>query len=172
MEEKYLPTKTATNTKPIASTSSLYRNRTQRPVHRTHTRRCHMTTSSNQHVPTSDQHINPDNNRLVSNRDRHVLKDTANKLPHHLHTNYAAAHPVHQILPIMHSGLTTNTLSMFHNGLQTIVPQDMYKVNHIPKQQDSSYKAPEMSSSIARNTICSNRYHPWRKCIQHPLRGY
>ena len=109
--------------------------------------------------------------------DQHVLKDTTNRLSHHIHTNYTASHLSKQILPITDSGLTTNTqspLSMSTNyGLQTIVPQDMFKLNNLSKQQDSSYKATEMSCSVAtRNTICSNRYHPWRNCIKYPIRGY
>ena len=141
MDEKSLNTTTSTNT----STSSMCRN-TTKSVNRTQTRGYHKTSSSNQHLPTLDQHTNcshtnTDNNSLVSTLDHNVLKET---------TNCSASQPVQHLLPLTHSqdsGLITNeqtTLSMFNHGLNTIVPQDMYKVNHISKQQDIYYKATEV----------------------------
>ena len=166
MDEKSSTTTTSTNT----STSSMCQN-TTKSVNRTQTRVYHKTSSGNQHLPTLDQHncshTNTDNNCLVSTLDRHVLKET---------TNCSASQPVQQLLPLTHSGLITNeqsTLSMFNHGQHTFVPQDMYKVNPISKQQDIYYKAKEIPCSLMRrNTFGSNRYHPWRNSTLQPIRGY
>ena len=165
MDDNSSTTTTSTNT------STMCQN-TTKSVNRTQTRGYHKTSASNQHLPTLDQHTNcshtnTDNNCLVSTLDHHVLKET---------TNCSASHPVQQLLSLTHSGLITNdqsTLSMFNHGLNTIVPQDMYKVNHIPKQQDIYYKATEIPCSLMRrNTFGSNRYHPWRTSTLQPIRGY
>ena len=169
MEEKSLTTITSTNTQPI--TSTVCQNRTLQPVHKTHTRRCHKTSSSNQHVPTPDQHTNTDNSRLLSTLDHHVLRDTTNRLPHNIHPNCPASHLVQQTTSLSqlstHSGLTMHTqssLSMHHHGLHTIVPQDMYELNN---------NSPQVSCSVARRkAIGSNRYHPWRNKTLQPIRGY
>ena len=162
LDEKSSTTTTSTNT----STSTMCQN-TTKSVNRTQTRGYHDNSASNQHLQTLDQHTNTYNNCLVSTLDHHVLKET---------TNCSASLPAQQLLSLTHSGLITNdqsTLSMFNHGQHTFVTQDMYKVNHITKQQDIYYKATEIPCSLMRrNTFGSNRYHPWRNSTLHPIRGY
>ena len=172
MEEKSLSTITSPNTHPITPTSTGCRKGTLQTIQKTHLKRCHETSSSNQHVPVSNQHLNPHNNKLVSNLDHHVLRDSTTRLPHNTNANCSLSFPVQQFIPITHSGLTTNsqsTLSMPHYGLHTIVSQDIYKENHY-----AGYHTPtQVHCSVARRkVISSNRHHPWRNCIQQPIRAY
>ena len=115
-------------------------------------------------MPICDQHtnLNTNHHRLVSTLDHHVLNVITNRLPHHIHTNFSASHPVQQLLPLTYSGLTTHaqsTLSVHHHGIHIIASKDIYEVN---------YNSLHLHSNVTRRkAISSNRYHPWRTAFNN-----